>query len=345
MQFFYSTNLNHYIASYAGLADRIARTLGAPIINIELHQDQVYENIAIALEMFSKYSGYTREALVFDSAIYESGRGIRMDALYTLSNTIKYWRNDRNQNPGSMYNICNMVLGDKYDPFKAQAPGVRGEKFPFAELSNMTIVMNQEGQYMRAANVNDFELLNTYDYLINDYRKVLSVSNFEEGYSGGLNTLFTIEQTLAQQSYYSYALGNFGFDLVSWYALKTMLKDREKLLAQRKRIDFDKRTQYMRIWPEPIPSQRFYGVVECFVERPIQDLLKEEWVYKYALALCKVTLGYIRGKYTGISLAGQVSISVDIGQQGITERDKLEEDLRTGANAGYGDHVATFLIG
>ena len=50
-----------------------------------------------------------------------------------------------------------------------------------------------------------------YDYDVMDYRKVMSVTDFEEGSNTGINTLFTLEQTLAQQTYFSYAMGNYGF--------------------------------------------------------------------------------------------------------------------------------------
>ena len=74
---FYSTNLNNKICSYDRLAQRISRTLGAPLINIEVHQDQLYENIGIAVEMFTKFAGYTREYVIFDSNLYKRGEGIR----------------------------------------------------------------------------------------------------------------------------------------------------------------------------------------------------------------------------------------------------------------------------
>ena len=80
---FYSTNLNNKICSYDRLAQRISRSLGAPLINIEVHQDQLYENIGIASEMFTKFAGYTREYIVFNSALYERGRGIRLDVLFS----------------------------------------------------------------------------------------------------------------------------------------------------------------------------------------------------------------------------------------------------------------------
>ena len=64
-------------------------------------------------------------------------------------------------------------------------------------------------------------------------------------------------------------MGNYGFDLVSWYVLKNWLDTREKMLALRKSVNFNQRTQYMQMYPEP-GSERFWGILECYVEQPIQ---------------------------------------------------------------------------
>ena len=96
--------------------------------------------------------------------------------------------------------------------------------------------------------------VNSFDYDVMDYRKVIDITDFEEGSTTGINTLFTIEQTLAQQTYFSYAMGNYGFDLVSWYVLKDWLEMREKLLATKRSYTFDDRTQTMRMYPQPDAS-------------------------------------------------------------------------------------------
>ena len=76
---FYSTNLSPQVNSFSRLADRIAHTLGYPLINIDVHRNQLYEYISISCEMFSKFAGYTEEWLIFDSNLYETGKGIRLD--------------------------------------------------------------------------------------------------------------------------------------------------------------------------------------------------------------------------------------------------------------------------
>ena len=81
---FYSTNLNNVICGYSRLGERISRSLGAPLINVEIHQDQLYENISIAVEMFTKFAGFTREYIIFNSDLYERGKGIRMDPIFDV---------------------------------------------------------------------------------------------------------------------------------------------------------------------------------------------------------------------------------------------------------------------
>jgi len=173
----------------------------------------------------------------------------------------------------------------------------------------------------------------------------MSVTDFEEGSSTGINTLFTLEQTLAQQTYFSYAMGNYGFDLVSWYTLKNWIDTREKVLALRKDLQFDERTQYLKIYPQPRNS-RFYGVVSCYLERPIRDVIKEQWVYEYALALSMITIGRVRGKFGSVNLLGGGALNSDMLSEGSTKKAELEQKLLEGASPGMGDtDPALFIVG
>ena len=83
---FYGTSLASQITGYGRLLDRITYTLGAPMVQIELHTNQIYENISIAIELFTKYAGYTEEYLVFDTKDnYEKGKGVRLDKLFGIT--------------------------------------------------------------------------------------------------------------------------------------------------------------------------------------------------------------------------------------------------------------------
>lgn len=372
---FQSTNLNNKIDSFNRLADRIVRSMGAPIVTIEVHQDQLFENIAIACEFFTKYAGYTKEYLVFDSSLYTQDQGIRIDHLFTikasetLANRLAHKTPSRSTSSyisamPVVYVCVSAVEASVFSSLSAlsatlaSAAGIQyneildtstynqlgaalltsaavsaynfaGHFLPSISERSLTI-QGSNAQYVDTYN-------NMFDYDTMDYRKVIAITDFEEGESTGINTLFTIEQTLAQQTYFSYAMGNYGFDLVSWYTLKTWLDTREKMLALKRAFEFDERTQVLRMYPQPTTSSSFYGCLPCWVERPLRDVVKEPWVYQYALALTKISVGYVRGKYGSLPLFGGQVFSSDIVTQGLQEKDKLEQMMLTGASPGMGD--------
>jgi hypothetical protein len=319
---FYSTNLNHRVGSYEKLSTRIAHSLGYPQINIEAHQNQVYENIAISCEMFTKFAGYTKEYLVFDSKLYEPGKGIRVDTMMSLTPRLCADIIPVNKEGMNGYQIGNMIIGENY--INRFTVGAGEEKW------NENILVP-----------------NGWDNFMEDYRRVVDVFAFEQGQSSGINTLFTIEQTLAQQTYFSYAMGNFGFDLVSWYVMKDWMDIREKLLSVKQYFDFNDRTQRLYVTPEPQTTKTsYYGAVGCYVEKPIRDLIVEPWVYQYALALTKINIGRIRGKYAGTALFGGGAPNYqDLLSEGNQEKTTLEERLYTGT-PGFGDAAPPmFFVG
>ena len=186
---------------------------------------------------------------------------------------------------------------------------------------------------------------NMFDYDLMDYRKVMAITDFEEGSNTGINTLFTLEQTMAQQTYFSYAMGNYGFDLISWYTMKEWIDTREKMLALKRDIVFDERSQYMKIYPQP-HKERFYGVLACYIERPLRDVIKEQWVYEYAQALSMISVGRVRGKFGQVALLGGGALNSDLLQEGITKKAELEAKLMEGASPGFGDgEPIDFFVG
>jgi hypothetical protein len=338
---FQSTNLSSKIDSFSRLGQRISRALGAPLINIEVHQDQLYENISIACEMFTKFAGYTDEILIFDSNLYEDNRGVRLDQL--LSITPNYNRVNIPETavyvttvatPSSVF-ASSSALSATYTEGLFVNQILSATSFYSITAFNSALSAN----FIRS-NADTTRRVNSFDYDVMDYRKVIEIIDFEEGSSNGVNTLFTIEQTLAQQTYFSYAMGNYGFDLISWVVLKDWIDTREKVLATRRHIVFDDRTQMLTMYPPPRTpgsSTRFYGVLPCYVERPLTDIIKEPWVYQYALALTKINVGQIRGKYQNMNLLGGGSLNAnDMMQQGLQEKKELEEKLYTSA-PGLGD--------
>jgi hypothetical protein len=268
-----STTFNSKIKSYDHLAQRVRRSLGEPLIEVEISSEQMYENIDIACEYFTKFGGTTEEYLVFRSDLYEPGKGLRMDKLFS-------------------------VTPEMYNP-------------------NRNDIMTDSVGLSAA-----------YDFDMDDYRKVVDVFSFMEGNNSGVNTLFTIEHTIAQQAYFGHLLGNVGYDLITWNALKEWLDTREKLLALKPYFRFSPETQYLRLIPEPSTQQIYYGLVGCHVQKPIRDIVSQLWIYRYVLALSKITIGHVRGKYSGTNLFGNQTVNhQDVMSQGIAEKQQLEEEI------------------
>jgi hypothetical protein len=274
------TTLNPQVTSYDTLSVRIQHQLGAPLINLEVSDEQVYDCITDSIEYFTKWAGYTEEYLVFDSKLYIPGVGLKMDDLFTKSSEMR------------TSGVSSLSAG--------------------------------------------------YDYDLASQRKVIDVFEFSKGEDTGINTLFTLEQAMAQQIYSSYMIGNFGFDLITWEVLKGFIDTRNKVLAMTDQFRFDSRTQILRIIPEPRSTHTYLGVVGCYVERPIKDVIRERWVQKYALALVKIAIARTREKYQGTNLFGGGSVNTSLLAEGLKEKETLEQELMNN----YQDSAPpTFFLG
>jgi hypothetical protein len=314
--------------------------------------------------------------LIFDSALYETNKGIRVDMLYTLANTDM----DTNRKqiagtnplgpgpefyastPDIVYTSQAAISGTIFSSSSSLSSdfedGIEiGELFDhtlvdtlttFNDSLSSTFKPNKRRTIRTEGSCDEGEQTtyqNMFDYDLMDYRKVMAITDFEEGSNTGINTLFTLEQTLAQQTYFSYAMGNYGFDLISWYTMKEWIDTREKMLALKRDIVFDERSQYMKIYPQPL-KERFYGVLACYIERPLRDVIKEQWVYEYAQALSMISVGRVRGKFGQVALLGGGALNSDLLQEGITKKAELEAKLMEGASPGFGDgEPIDFFVG
>lgn len=359
---FMSTNLNSKIECFQRLGERILRTLGHPMINIEIHPDQLYEAISMALDHFTIFSGYTKEYLIFDSRIYDRNVGIRLDTLFTVANS-NFTPSEKLRNrkigpdpdfeievPKPLY-VTLSAIPNSYFASSSSLSSVVPEDGVAAmqiidqatydlfmefdpELSNLFKISYQKPFTIQCETQEDVKKFNNmFDYDIMDYRKVVDVVRFEEGSTTGVNTLFSVEQTMAQQSFHAYSLGNYGFDILSWHTVKDWIDTREKMFATRRDIHFDPRTQYLRLYPQP-RNTKFYGLLECYVERPIRDLVKEKWVLEYATALAKIMWGRVLTKIDGVTLPGGGTLNGgQVISEGLEEKKELETMLIEG---GYG---------
>ena len=187
-----------------------------------------------------------------------------------------------------------------------------------------------------------------YDRLLLSKRKVVDVVNVEIGENTGTNVLFTMQYAMMQQMMgmvFTTSL-NKGFSLIEWYNANEFLELRNKLLALKTYYRFDPHTQRLMLTPEPSDNTgRFYALIRCYVEYRFEDCLKNKWVQKYALALTKIAVGSVRGKFNGTTLLGQGSINYnDILSQGLNERDKLEDQLLNGTGGWANMQPPAFIV-
>jgi hypothetical protein len=187
-----------------------------------------------------------------------------------------------------------------------------------------------------------------FDYDLNSYRHVVDVFSFEEGQNkGGVNVLFSIEHAVAQQAYFGALMGNMGFDLVNWNAMSGWLKLRRKLFASDPYLRFDPTTQILKIIPEPSQaSDPYFGLMGVRLQLPIKSIVSQIWVQQYTLALTKMSVSHVRGKFGGTSLFGGQSVSYqDLMSQGLEERNRLENDLKHDKAEIGQEHGTAFWIG
>jgi len=359
---FMSTNLSSKIECFQALGARVLRMLGHPMINVQLHPDQLHDAISMSCEFYTKYAGYTREYLIFDSNLYEHDKGLRLDHLFTVANTgftpsqklaelnksNPDWNVKLRENlyiltssiPSSHFSTSNtlssVIPTTGLAAMQIMEESIYDSLIEFdPNLESFFILSPQKSFSVQCEQQeNTVQYNNMFDYDVMDYRKVIDVVDFVEGSSSGVSQLFSMEQTMAQQTYYSYAMGNFGFDLLSWHTVKDWQDTREKLLAIKRDVQFDNRTQYMRLYPQP-KLNRFYGVIDCYVERPLKDIVKEKFVLDYAVALAKIMWGRILTNITGVTLLGGGQLNGEaILSEGNAEKERLETFLIEG---GYGD--------
>jgi hypothetical protein len=293
---FYSTHLNSKINSISDLAQRNLRFLGCPLTKIELAEDQAFECISKALELYTQYTEPDTEFLLFDSEIYVPGVGIKMDNLMSYT----------------------PELSSQYDP-----------------LDPNTVVGK--------------------DYDLQDWRKVIDVRNIEVGENNGANLLFTVQYAMVQQMGALMHSGglNKGFDLITWYAMNEFLELRNKMLSLKQYTRFDPNTQILRIFPEPTGANqsmnqgfgKYWALIECYVEPRVRDCLKNHFVQEYSLALMKIAIGHVRGKYGGTQLFGGGVLEFQtMMTQGREDKARLEEQLLNGTGGFVNGAPASFLV-
>ena len=414
VEFYMSTNLNNKIKSYEDLTERILNMLGYPAVSIsDIHANQIHQAISMAVERFTRYAGFTKEYLIFDSRLYEPNKGVPIDKLFTVAsiwdgkdspsigralsrgpeqslslgedvyvtkvyikkcdyfisaedyNTLmKSGREEDKEIISYLYEMSRKYpdgieelsiisqffyeflltnRGYSKDQFKKSKDKVftqNGEKLDiYKETIKPLDIYSEDGEKLLLQMENGIDLGNQrnevknynqmFDYDLMDYRKVVSVVSYEETNNTAMSALFSFDTALAQQFFYANQFHTHSFGLTTWYCLHEWRNMYEKLLQTKKDFSFNNRTQYFMLNPQPKPWQFFYGFLECWVEKPLKDVIVEPWVFDYALAVVKEMLGRVRSKWgDGTSLLGGGSLTGNaLAQEGVSKQKELMDEL------------------
>ena len=386
-----STDLNNKNRTYDDISERILHFFGYPAVSVsDLHRNQIYDAISMAVERFYKHAGVVKEYLILDSRLYERNHGIPIDKLCTISGIISRpddYATKRSAERGpeqtvkvpdevyitkdyiykkdyyisrSDYELLHKSVEEK-DKAEIDMLYAMSQKYPDG-IEPLSIISEKLYKYLvtkRRYNTEMFKKskdtvftlggekqeLHTesdlgrereplqynkmFDYDIMDYRKVVSVVNYSESGVSSITSLYNFDTSLAQQFFYTNQFNHRSFGLTTWYALHEWRNLYEKMLAVKRGWHFNKDTQYLTLTPQPKIGERFFGIVECWVEKPLKDVLKEPWVFDYALAVCKEMLGRVRSKWgDSVQMLGGGSLTGNaLAQEGVTKQKELLEEL------------------
>lgn len=145
-------------------------------------------------------------------------------------------------------------------------------------------------------------------------------------YGTGVTTLFTAENILYHEGLLA---GYSPLEVVSWELAQNFIDSVTKRFTSKFFLDFNKYKKELKFTPTPRKATTGLLICYSYYSHDLQSpIYNEIWVKKYALALTKITLGQIWGKYNGMPIPGGGTLNGDaLKSEGITERDNLENDI------------------
>lgn len=194
-----------------------------------------------------------------------------------------------------------------------------------------------------------------YDDVLNRRRKVLGVfaaDNAGQGgyFGGGGDLLFNFDYALLASTFgYDLMgsrnnLGKQGYDLLTYHMAKDFV-DHSKKMLRYVSYQFNARTQYLKITPEPAGTTFGFETSCCgsgtmqmgnqcyvlgvYIEPTVETLLSTYFIKEYVLALAMVTLGRIRSTFGGVTLYGGATLEgSQLVEKGEAKVEKLLAELR-----------------
>lgn len=170
--------------------------------------------------------------------------------------------------------------------------------------------------------------VNTYD-VDPSIKSVLSLDT-SRSIGEGINVLFSPLNQMYNLGFLNFFSGTFGAGLATYEIGMQYLKNTEKMLTAPFEVHFNKYDHTITVLPRPI--ENMVGVLEVYTEydpgTADSDIYNEYWIKWYSLALSKISLGRLWGKYQNMTIPGGATLNwSQLLQEGITEKTALDEIL------------------
>jgi hypothetical protein len=147
----------------------------------------------------------------------------------------------------------------------------------------------------------------------------------------GINILFSPMNQMYQQGFFDFLFkGSSGGSLVTYEMGMEYLDMAKDILGGDFFTQFNKYSKTLTL--TPTPNENGVGICEVYTKYDTgtsdSEIYDEIWIKEYALALTKMNLGHIWGKYNGTPLPGGGSLNAQsIMDAGTKEKDKLDDRL------------------
>lgn len=167
-----------------------------------------------------------------------------------------------------------------------------------------------------------------------DENVVSALSIGSNSTANGINILFSPMNIMANNGMFEFFfnMASGAGSLVMYEIGMEYLKSIERLLTVNFFLEFNKYTHKLKV--VPTPDEAMGALLEVYTKYDpgvgASDIYNEIWVKNYAVALSKISLGRILGKYNGTPLPGGGTLnSSELLSEGKSEKEQLEKDLIT----------------
>lgn len=296
------------------LIDYCKRQLGAPVIKIDVSDDQVSDRIDDAFQYYRDYHMDAVEKTYLRYQITQQDIDNKYIDITRCSGTVSV-------NAGS-----NVVTG--YATIFTEEMKNAGAIITInGETKQVVSVSNTLSMVVNSAFINTATGVNMYVPKTDD--TIVSVTRmFTLGDSGTIANMFDLRYQLRLNELYDFTQASYIPFVITMQQLRAL----EMLFIGEKEIRFNRHTNRLYLDFEIGVSVNVneWLVFEAYrvVDANFSDIYNDRWIKRYATQLIKRQWGSNLKKYNGVALVGGVTMNGQtIYEEAIVEIDKLEQEI------------------